>query len=192
MNLSSLVICTPTNGGQYVLSLDGQTVTDSSLKDGIAKLLTGQGITVDSLKSLPPTYNRDLLLGILGEKVENPPAGVLPDGSYYDSGMGAGAETAPEADKSHGREPEKPAPPSPANETPVLAQNGAVTIAVTGREEALTLLIKRLAAEHKSSRQIAELLQSEGIEISHMTVARRLQGQEVLMFQKEAKGVPNK
>lgn len=185
MNLSSLVICTPTSGGQYVLSLDGQTVTDSSLKVGIAKLLSGQRITVSSLKAYRPTYNRDLLLGILGEKVENPPEEVLPDASYYDSGMPSGHGANSQGDKSH-VDNEKSA--YPIGETARLGQNGAVTFSgkrlyhkKTDPEDSLTVRIKQLSKEHMSARNIAKVLQAEGIEISHMTVARRLQGQEVLM-----------
>jgi hypothetical protein len=45
--------------------------------------------------------------------------------------------------------------------------------AVTGD---VTEKIKKLAGQGKSTRDIAELLKAEGINISHMTIARRLKG----------------
>ena len=77
----------------------------------------------------------------------------------------------------------EPAEPSETHQGGIEACNNPVTSPQTTNyitpppvTAPLTAKIRELSVQGKTTREIAGILKSEGIEISHMTVARRLQG----------------
>ena len=81
----------------------------------------------------------------------------------------------------------EPAPPHNARQTSPNKREPVTSAKVVDCDhppdvtDNVTELIYKLAKQNKPTRYIAKALRDQGIEISHMTVARRLRGQGVLV-----------
>jgi len=179
-NLNSFSLRVPADSeGNYRLDLAAVTVTSKTLRAGVLKLFQQLGIItgrdkgeitvlLQSLKECPDSTERNLLIVILESGTDNLP--------FIDCWPGDLSEELTMAEQHDAISSSQK--PKEVVTTPAVTQSSLINdVTVLTPTELIILRAindNRAAISPKSTRRLAQSLKLQGINISHMTIKRRM------------------